>query len=146
MVDIEKIDESNKFRYKSFEDVFNSDLSKYQSRIYPNFQVEKVKGYYIKYNNKYIGSIWLEKPCKCIYADLGIFIAYDEYRNKGIGTHVIKQILEKINDLDIEEIRLRVRKNNERAKKCYSKIGFVDSKEFTKDNGITVIEMIYKIK
>ncbi len=146
MIDIEIIDESNKYRYKKFEEVFNSDLSKYQSRIYPNFQAEKIKWYYIKYNNEYIGSIWLEKPYECNYADLGIFIAYDKYRNKGIGMHVIKQILEKTNDLYIEEVRLRVRKNNERAKKCYHKIGFVDSKEFAKDNGITVIEMIYKTK
>lgn len=146
MINIEKINENNKFRYEKFEDVFYSDLSKYQSRIYPNFQVEKVKWYYIKYDNKYIGSIWLEKSYECNYADLGIFIAYDEYRNKGIGTNAIKQLLEDSNDLCIEEVRLRVRKNNERAKKCYYKIGFVDSKEFTKDNGITVIEMIKKLK
>lgn len=33
MINIEKINENNKFRYEKFEDVFYSDLSKYQSRF-----------------------------------------------------------------------------------------------------------------
>lgn len=43
--------------------------------------------------------------------------------------------------MDIGEVRLRVRNENVRAKKCYEKIGFSAVNEVKKDNGVIATEM-----
>lgn len=142
MIVLEKITKDNIDLYSAFE---TADVGKYQSRIYPNEKCDKKLWYYIKYDSLYIGSIWLEKFNRDDFAVLGIFIAYSDYRNRGIGSNVIKMMLDKINILGVNKITLRVRENNERAIKCYEKVGFIESKKYIKENGIKAIEMMYEL-
>ena len=141
MFELEKISEDNLFLYKEYEKAYETDLKDYQSRIYPSETAEKLCWYHIKYDNNFIGSVWLEKEAGNNFAVLGIFIADKAYRNKGIGTKAIQQILK--NDLPVlgtDKVVLRVRENNTRAIACYSKIGFSETKRYIKNN-ISVIEM-----
>lgn len=58
-------------------------------------------------------------------AEVGIFIGEDEYRNKGIGVEVLSLLLDYgFNYLNLHNITLRVLSFNERAMKCYKKVGF----------------------
>lgn len=139
MILLENIDNKNMAEYTAFEKRYNSDLSQYQSRILPDKNTELIKWCYIKADNKYIGSIWIERG-KDGKAILGVFIAYDDYRNKKIGTYAITKFLESVS---IKEIYLHVRINNKRAIKCYHNVGFSDVCRYKKDNGIEVIEMRY---
>lgn len=143
MLELEKICESNLYRYKEYEKVYETDLSEYQSRIYPSETAEKLCWYHIKYDNNYIGAVWLEKETENDFAVLGIFICDKAYRNKGIGTKAIQQIFK--NDLSVigtDKVILRVRESNKRAISCYKKSGFKETQRYTK-NGIDIIEMIY---
>lgn len=145
MIDFEAVNDTNKWHYKDFEAAFSADLYKFQSRIYPSENAYGLIWYYIKQDGKYIGSVWLEKiHASDDYATLGIFIAYDKYRNKGLGVQAIKAIISQAEPPDIKEIRLHVRENNHRAIACYHKIGFTDTRRLKKANGISVIEMIYR--
>ena len=61
-------------------------------------------------------------------AEIGIFIGNDDYRNKGIGAEVLNLLLDYgFNYLNLHNITLKVLSFNERAMKCYKKVGF---KEF----------------
>ncbi len=144
MLNFEVVCDNNKEIYKQFEAVFSIDLSQYQSRIYPCQNAYNLIWYYIKQDEKYIGSVWLEKKdADDDHATLGVFIAYEEYRNKGIGFQSIKMIIQEAEQLNIKEIQLRVRENNTRAIECYHKIGFIDIKRLQKENRISAIEMKY---
>ena len=58
-------------------------------------------------------------------ATLGIFIGDKEERNKGYGAEAIKLLLDYgFNYLNLNEINLDVYSFNERAIKCYEKVGF----------------------
>ena len=144
MLNLEAVCDNNKEFYKRFEAVFSNDLCQFQSRIYPYQNASNLIWYYIKQDETYIGSVWLEKKeMDDDYATLGIFIAYNEYRNKGMGFQSIKMIIDEAKFLNIKEIRLRVRENNTRAIECYHKIGFVDVRKLQKENCISAIEMKY---
>ena len=100
--------------------------------------------YYIKCDALYIGSVWLEKSQKEDYAVLGIFIANECYRNKGIGSNVIEIMLGKLQMFSVDKVLLRVRESNKRAIKCYEKVGFIENRRYVKENGIKAIEMMYE--
>ncbi len=141
MLELEEICKSNLYQYKKYENAYETDLKEYQSRIYPSETAEKLCWYHIKYDNNYIGAVWLEKEAENDFAVLGIFIADKAYRNKGIGAKAIQQILK--NDLPIigtDKVILHVRESNKRAIACYKKIGFSQTKRYMKNN-ISVIEM-----
>lgn len=143
MFEFEAINKSNLYQYKEYEKAYETDLKEYQSRIYPSETAEKLCWYHIKCDNKYIGAVWLEKETENGFAVLGIFIADKAYRNKGIGTKAIRQILK--NDLPVlgtDKVILRVRENNKRAIACYKKIGFKETRKYIK-NGMEVIEMVF---
>lgn len=58
-------------------------------------------------------------------AEIGIFIGNKAYWNKGYGEEALKLLLNyAFNFLNLRNIMLRVLSFNERAIKCYSKIGF----------------------
>lgn len=142
MFEFEAINKSNLNQYKEYEKAYETDLKEYQSRIYPSETAEKLCWYHIKCDNKHIGAVWLEKETENDFAVLGIFIADEAYRNKGIGTKAIQQILK--NDLSVigtDKVILRVRENNKRAIACYKKLGFKETRKYIK-NGIEVIEML----
>ncbi len=145
MFTLEQIDSGNYSHYAEYDKAFEKELKQYQSRIYPSKEAEFLCWYHIKVRRKYIGAIWLEKSEKENFAVLGIFICDEKHRNKGIGKKAIKQII--ISDLQYfgtKKILLNVREDNERAIRCYKKVGFVESRRFEKDN-YNVIEMIYEV-
>ncbi len=142
MIALERITKDNISLYSEFE---KTDIKKYQSRIYPDENADANLWYYIKYDDLYIGSVWLEKSRENDFAVLGIFIADDNYRNKGIGSEAIEMILKKLSLLGTSKALLRVRESNIRAVKCYQKAGFVEVKRYAKDNGVRAIEMICRL-
>lgn len=145
MFELEQVCKENLLHYSRYEEIFESDLKQYQSRIYPIKDAQYLRWYHIKVENKYIGAIWLEKSSNDDFAVLGVFIADKDFRNKGIGTRAIREIIK--NDLQYmhtNKILLRVRAENERAIKCYNKVGFIESRRYEK-NGLNVIEMMYEV-
>ena len=103
-----------------------------------------MRWYHIKADKKYIGAIWLEKDANDDFAVLGVFIAGEFYRNKGIGKSAIEQILKTdLQHMHTNKILLRVREENERAIRCYKSVGFKENRRYRKDN-LNVIEMIYE--
>ena len=141
-IDLEQITKENIALYYDFE---TADIKEYQSRIYPDKNADAKLWYYIKFNDLYIGSVWLEKSRKDDYAVLGIFIANECYRNKGIGSNVIEIMLGKLQKFSVDRVLLRVREDNKRAIKCYEKVGFIENRRYVKENGIKAIEMIYEL-
>lgn len=145
MFALEQVNSDNYSNYTEYDKAFEKELKNYQSRIYPSKNAAVLSWYHIKVRKKYIGAIWLEKSEKENFAVLGIFISDMKYRNKGIGKRAIKQLI--ISDLQYfgtKKILLNVREDNERAIRCYKKVGFAESKRFEKDN-YNVIEMFYEV-
>ncbi len=144
MFELEQVCNENLSHYKEYEKVFEIDLKQYQSRIYPSENAEILRWYHIKTGDKYIGAIWLEKNTNENFAVLGIFIADEFYRNKGIGKSATKQIIKTNSQhMHTNKILLRVREENERAIRCYKSVGFKENKRYPKGS-LNVIEMIYE--
>ncbi|MBQ7043569.1 MAG: GNAT family N-acetyltransferase [Clostridia bacterium] len=144
MFELEQVCNENLSHYKEYKKVFEIDLKQYQSRIYPSENAEILRWYHIKTGNKYIGAIWLEKNANDDFAVLGVFIAYELYRNKGIGKAAIEQIIKTdFQYMHTNKILLRVREENERAVRCYKSVGFKENRRYEKGN-LNVIEMIYE--
>lgn len=142
---LEQVSKENLLYYSRYEDAFETDLKQYQSRIYPIKDAQYLRWYHIKVEDEYIGAIWLEKASSDDFAVLGIFIVDKDFRNKGIGTKAIDKVIK--NDLSYmhtNKILLRVRAENERAIKCYNKVGFTEIRRYEKD-GLNVIEMMYEV-
>ncbi len=144
MFELEQVCNENLSHYNEYEKVFETDLKHYQSRIYPSENAAVLRWYHIKSDTKYIGAIWLEKNVGEDFAVLGIFIADEFYRNKGVGKAAIKQIIKTdLQYMHTNKILLRVRKENERAIRCYKSVGFKENRRYRKDT-LSVIEMIYE--
>ena len=81
----------------------------------------------ITYDGKPIGTIATTESEDCI--EIGQFFILPEYQNKGIGTYLLKNILEKADQLGMN-VTLRFLKNNP-AKSLYLRNGFrlVDTSE-----------------
>ena len=144
MFKLEQVCNENLSHYNEYEKVFEIDLKQYQSRIYPSENAEALRWYHIKSDEKYIGAIWLEKNDSEDFAVLGIFIANELYRNKGIGKAAIEQIIKTdLQHMHTNKILLRVREENERAIRCYKSVGFIENRRYEKGN-LNVIEMLYE--
>ncbi|MFA5014385.1 MAG: GNAT family N-acetyltransferase [Actinomycetota bacterium] len=106
-------------------------IKKNLSHFYPkkyknNVSRNSYTFYTINLNDEMIGSIWIEldenEPDSTY---LGVMIGPEKYLGKGIGTIAIKKAIEKSqNKLNFNKVKLNVRKSNERAISCYTKIGF----------------------
>lgn len=145
MFELEQVCNENLSYYSRYKEIFESDLKQYQSRIYPIKDAQYLRWYHIKVENKYIGAIWLEKTSTTDFAVLGIFIADKDFRSKGIGTKAIDKIIKTdLQYMHTNKILLRVRTENERAIKCYNKVGFIEIQRYEKD-GLNVIEMMYEV-
>ena len=130
MLKLEQVCNDNLSYYRKYEEYFKTDLYNYQSRIYPSENAQYLR---------------LEKSESEDFAVLGIFIINDEFRNKGIGTKAINQIVKNdLKHLHTNKVLLRVREENERAIKCYIKAGFSEHQRYVK-NGLNVLEMIYEV-
>lgn len=141
---METVGEENLIFYRRYEAVFETELNRYQSRIYPLQQGGKLRWYHIKSEDSYIGAIWLEAQDGEEYAVLGILIADPGFRSKGIGTAAIQWMIEHdLPDMGVNQVLLRVRRNNTRAVACYEKAGFRESRRYQKGK-IDVIEMVYR--
>lgn len=58
-------------------------------------------------------------------AELGIYIGEESYRGKGIGKRSIKMVLDRaFDELGLNKVYLKVRKDNESAVVLYQKTGF----------------------
>ena len=145
MFELEQVCNENISYYSVYKEAFDTDLKQYQSRIYPIKETQYLRWYHIKTDDKYIGAIWLEKAPSDDFAVLGLFIADEEFRNKGIGTKSIDKVIKKdLPYMHTNKILLRVRAENERAVKCYNKVGFTETRRYEKD-GLNVIEMMYEV-
>ncbi len=145
MLELEKVCDANLSYYSEYDKAYDNDLKNYQSRIYPSSDTQYLHWYHIKADGKYIGAIWLEKAYTEDFSVLGIFIADATYRNKGIGTEAIKQIMQDLSSIHTNKVLLRVRQENERAIRCYKKVGFEEYRQYVK-NDLNVLEMIYLSK
>ena len=144
MFELEQVCNENISYYSEYEKAFETDLKQYQSRIFPSESAEVLRWHHIKQDDKYIGAVWLEKNADDNFAVLGIFIADEFYRNKGIGKAAIQQIIKTdLQYMYTNNILLRVREENERAIRCYESVGFKENRRYKKDN-LNVIEMIYE--
>jgi len=57
--------------------------------------------------------------------EVGILIGESDYRGKGYGTTALELLLDYgFNALNLDSIRLGLMEENERARKCYEKVGF----------------------
>ena len=136
LIDITK---DNIINYKNFEVCYDADLSQYLSRIYPDSNTV-IKWCYINVDGENIGSVWLENIDNDT-VKLGAFIAEEKYRNKNYGTKAIENMLCFAKGKGYKSVILNVRLNNTRAYSLYRKLGFIEIKRFTKENGIDVISM-----
>lgn len=133
------ITENNISNYKLFEKCYDDNLSKYLSRIYPDYD-KVIKWCYINVDGENIGSVWLEAVGENT-VKLGVFIVEEKYRNKNYGTKAIENLLCFAKDKGYKNVILNVRTNNIRAYTLYKKLGFVQIKKYTKENGIEVFLM-----
>lgn len=133
------VTENNISNYKSFEKCYDDNLSKYLSRIYPDYD-KVIKWCYINVDGENIGSVWLEAVDENT-VKLGVFIVEEKYRNKNYGTKAIENLLCFAKDKGYKNVILNVRTNNIRAYSLYQKLGFVQIKKYTKENGIEVFLM-----
>ena len=133
------ITENNIRNYTDFEKCYTDKLSQFLSRIYPDSDTV-IKWCYINVGDENIGSVWLEAVDENT-VKLGIFIAEEKYRNRNYGTKAIENLLCFAKDKGYKNVILNVRTNNIRAYTLYKKLGFVQIKKYTKENGIDVITM-----
>ena len=133
------ITENNIRNYIDFEKCYTDKLSQFLSRIYPDSDTV-IKWCYINVGDENIGSIWLEAVDENT-VKLGIFIAEEKYRNRNYGTKAIENLLCFAKDKGYKNVILNVRTNNIRAYTLYKKLGFVQIKKYTKENGIEVFLM-----
>ena len=116
-----------------------NELSKYLSHTRPeylrepNLEAEKHTLFFmIKSDEQIIGATWIEKITED-NATIGIYIAITNYRGKGIGSQVIKILINKaFKEMNLNKLFLNVREKNANAIKCYKKCGFKISKEYPK--------------
>jgi len=101
-----------------------------------------------KADGNFIGNVSF-KIIDDVSAEIGICITPD-FQDKHYGTEILKRLVEYgFNDLNFDEICLKVFSHNARAIHCYKKIGFIEYdviKNVKKSNGIAVDDIHMKIK
>lgn len=119
---IEDIDRIKYYKLKSIVDyaknLSDEEMNKIDAYIQSNVP-KQLKDYKnIKYNDKVIGCLLVSNDKNKILLD-EIYLE-KEYRNKGIGTSIIKKIINSSN----KSVVLWVYKNNTNALNLYLKLGF----------------------
>ncbi|MFO7729408.1 MAG: GNAT family N-acetyltransferase [Spirochaetia bacterium] len=125
------------------------ELEKYMSRFYPS-ENQALLWYLISCNNSFAGHVWIEKYKKENGGHkLGIAIWDNSKRGLGIGSWAITEVIKILVEHGYSKpIVLNVREVNQRAVKCYHKVGFqVVKREIgKKDNKeITFLQMKYVV-
>jgi len=118
-----------------------NELSKYLSHTRPeylreaNLEAEKNTLFFmIRSDEQIIGATWMENITEND-ATIGIYIAITNYRKKGIGSEVIKILIDRaFKKMNLNKLYLNVREKNINAIKCYKKCGFKITKEYPKSH------------
>ncbi|HBE79557.1 MAG TPA: hypothetical protein DDW65_17540 [Firmicutes bacterium] len=139
--------------YKIQQWIENIKAGEYMSRFYPKDFDGKIKenGLYLWFiiivDDYEVGTIWVEKDSlDNTEATLGIFIGIKAKLGQGIGQAAIKEIIKLANkEWRLRAINLNVRKNNQRAIKCYESCGFLLIREGTKLNNNNQFVEFYKM-
>jgi GNAT superfamily N-acetyltransferase len=120
-------DETHKeFSYqvkKIAEGEYITDMFDWNEDVQRDFHIrawQRQKPDIITYDSKLIGTIATIESEDCI--EIGQFIILPDYQNKGIGTHLLKNILDKADKLG-KSVKLRFLKNNP-VKSLYIRNGF----------------------
>lgn len=122
-----KNDESNPFIQGVNVDLTRQDLVDYVSEKNIS-DTALLLGIFVIPSKTHIGNIKLEPILPRESATLGILIGEESWRGKGVGFEVISRVLEFcFTDLDLESVELGVSKNNLRAIRLYSSLGFIES-------------------
>lgn len=113
--DLEKIIDVNKT-------IFNEDYETAKSKVVKSFESERIDQYVVSLNNEFIGVVSTNiDDGECSIFGLGIL---KEYRGVGNGKAMIKKLLKKLNDNEIEDIIIEVDSKNEIAYNLYISCGF----------------------
>ena len=153
--------------YKYYGDANNRDFNyvrkKYEEKIFDEntfpciiecnkISIGYVQFYIINYVNYDIEKELFDKIIskdEVVFA-IDIFIADSINRNKGIGSRVIKLLVNTLFSIyDADSILIDPKVNNKRAINCYKKCGFKECfivKEREEQNGIKYDNLIMKIK
>jgi GNAT superfamily N-acetyltransferase len=130
---IKEISESNFFLIKEFIDNAGESLNSF--RYYKTRSIEVIKNHLttavIIYEDKVVGYGHLDNENGIVW--LGIAIC-QKNTSKGFGKLLMKFLINKADDLNIELIRLAVDKNNSKAIKLYLDFGFL----YIKDTSLNV--------
>jgi GNAT superfamily N-acetyltransferase len=130
---IKEISESNFFLIKEFIDNAGESLNSF--RYYKTRSIEVIKNHLttavIIYEDKVVGYGHLDNENGIVW--LGIAIC-QKNTSKGFGKLLMKFLINKADDLNIELIRLTVDKNNSKAIKLYLDFGFL----YIKDTSLNV--------
>lgn len=113
-----------------------SDEMKWIKKVIDDIDSER---YAILVDEKYIGNVQLTN-IKNNESYFGIFIGDPEYWGQGIGTVATCLMIERgFDQLELEKIKLRVRKGHSRAYNIYKKLGFKTTHE---DDELIHMELI----
>jgi ribosomal protein S18 acetylase RimI-like enzyme len=127
---IKEISESNFFLIKEFIDNAGESLNSF--RYYKTRSIEVIKNHLttavIIYEDKVVGYGHLDNENGIVW--LGIAIC-QKNTSKGFGKLLMKFLINKADDLNIELIRLTVDKNNSKAIKLYLDYGFLYIKDIS---------------
>ncbi|MBL0387956.1 GNAT family N-acetyltransferase [Tumebacillus sp. ITR2] len=103
---------------------------------------EHAKFFVIEHNGVLIGRCGLNGSAQSrVEVEFSILIARRALFGKGMGTEITKHMLDvAFTDPDVKRVRLYVRRDNERALRCYVKCGYRSVHAFTQ-NGVPTVMM-----
>lgn len=99
-------------------------------------------------NNKYVGTAGFCRSRWEKYSDYGELVSIyflPEYIGKGYGKHLLDRCLKELKEMGFDRVLLWVLEDNIRARRFYSKNGFICTDEFIDDNigGKNLREVMY---
>ncbi|MBI4976296.1 MAG: GNAT family N-acetyltransferase [Spirochaetes bacterium] len=115
-------------------------MSRYLPRKFKT-NTDEWRLYIITADGTAAGAVWIELHYDTVHYDLGIMIGDERMLGKGIGRSAVMQAVcaaRKVFNYDA--VYLNVRRDNERAIRCYTAVGFVIVDAFTRryDDGTEV--------
>ena len=135
-----KIEKMNLNQINELQEILISDFDDFWSFSTLKEEVENENSSYIigKINNEIIGFAGLKKIFD--QADIMNIVIKKTYRNQGIGTLLLENLILLAKDLNISTLFLEVNEQNKPAIHLYEKLGFeklgVRKKYYNNNNGI----------
>ena len=135
-----KIEKMNLNHLNELQEILISDFDDFWSFSTLKEEVENENSSYIigKINNEIIGFAGLKKNFD--QADIMNIVIKKTYRNQGIGTLLLENLILLAKDLNISTLFLEVNEQNKPAIHLYEKLGFeklgVRKKYYNNNNGI----------